>query len=70
MDIRPLSELAAYRERHNPPLSRGDLAKQMNVSSVTIFRWEKGQRRPDRRYVPTIAEMTGVSALELMGVGE
>jgi transcriptional regulator with XRE-family HTH domain len=70
MDMRPLPELAEYRERQNPPLSRGDLAKQLDVSSVTIFRWEKGQRRPDKRYIPTIAEMTGVSPLELMGVSE
>lgn len=70
MDMRPLPELAEFRERQVPPLSRGDLAKRLAVSSVTIFRWEKGQRRPDKRFIPAIAEMTGVPPLELMGVSE
>lgn len=65
--IRPLPELTKYRE--DLGLSRGKLAESMGVSAVTIWRWETGERRPARKYVPKVAEMTGIPAVELMGVG-
>lgn len=65
-DARPLSELVAYREREN--LSRAELADKFGVSRETIFRWETGQRRPDKAFIPQISKLTGVPILELMGL--
>lgn len=70
MHIRPLHELAEYRANHNPPLSRSALADMMGVSRAAVSRWEAGKRRPDKQYVPRLAELTGVSPLELMGMAE
>lgn len=67
---RPLRELKTYRQEHEPPLSRSALAKSLGVSRQTVHRWEEGKRRPDKRYVPTLSEMTGVPILELMGIAE
>lgn len=68
MDIRPLTELADYRARQTPPLSRSALADQIGVSRAAVSRWEAGKRRPDKRLIPLIAELTGVSPLELAGL--
>lgn len=67
-NVRPLPELAEYRERQTPPLSRTALARQLGVSRPTIWRWERGVRRPDRKHAPKLAELTGVPVLEIVGV--
>jgi transcriptional regulator with XRE-family HTH domain len=67
---RPLPELKAYRKRQRPPLSVTALAEKMGVSPAAVSRWESGKRRPDKKFVPTLAKMTGVPALELMGVAK
>ena len=63
---RPLPELTAYRKARK--LSRRALGEILGVTETTVWRWEAGQRRPDREFVPALAEMTGVPAAELMGV--
>jgi transcriptional regulator with XRE-family HTH domain len=68
MNIRPLRELAEYRERQDPPLSQEAFARQMGITKATVSRWEAGKRRPDRKYVPMLAEITGVTPLELTGL--
>ena len=37
-------EVLKYRSRHR--LSQADLARILGVSTVTVLRWEKGQRVP------------------------
>lgn len=65
---RPLPELKAYREQRE--LSVKGLADELGVSAAAISRWETGERRPHKKYVPIISELTGVPPLELMGVAE
>lgn len=68
MARRPLPELAEYRERQNPPLTRSALADKIGVSRATISRWESGKRSVDKPFVPVVSELTGVPVLELMGM--
>jgi transcriptional regulator with XRE-family HTH domain len=70
MAPRPLPELTAYRERHDPPLSRSALADIFGVSRATVSRWEAGKRSVDRVHVPKVSEITGIPPLELMGYPE
>lgn len=57
--------LRAYRERHQPPLSRAALADQLGVGRPTLFRWESGSRKIDERLLPHVAKETGIPAKEL-----
>lgn len=66
MAPRPLPELEAYRAKLN--LSRKAFGAQLGVSSVTVYRWEKGERKPDRKFAPAISELINVPILTLMGV--
>ncbi len=68
--IRPLPELRGYRERQHPPLSQRELADKLGVTRATVCRWEAGKRRPDDQHIPTVAKMTGIPILELMGMRE
>ena len=68
MSGRPLPELVKYRESNN--LSREQLADEIGVKPVTIWRWEAGTRRPDRKFAPKISALTGISVAELMGASE
>ena len=62
--------LADYRARHQPPLSRTELAVKLGVSPATVWRWEKGERTPDRKYLPELSRLTGAPIIELIGLEE
>lgn len=49
--------LKQYREKLN--VSREDLAKKLNVSSVTVWRWETGQAYPRASELKKIADWSG-----------
>ena len=57
--------LAAYRARQVPPLSQRDLARLLNVSRETIWRWETGARMPDPHKIPLITAKTGIPGPQL-----
>lgn len=58
--------LTRYREEHSLSLTK--LASEMGVSKATLSRWESGQRRPSRRFLPLIARLTKTSIPALMGM--
>lgn len=60
--------LEAYRHRADPPMSKALLAREIGVNRATVGRWERGERTPDRKYLPTIAKLTGASISELIGL--
>jgi transcriptional regulator with XRE-family HTH domain len=60
--IHPLQQ---FRDRHEPPLSRRDLAKLLGVSPASVTRWENGKRLPEKKLLPLISEQTGISPEQL-----
>jgi transcriptional regulator with XRE-family HTH domain len=56
--------LVKYRN-DNGRQSQEALAKTLEVSSVTVSRWETGARKIDRAILPRIVERTGIPAAEL-----
>lgn len=65
---RPLAELVAYREKRK--LSRRAMAEEIGVRPNTIWRWEAGEQRPDREYLPKLSQITGLSPAEIVGLAE
>ena len=57
--------LRAYRERHQPPLSRAALASLLDVGRPTLFRWESGARKIAETHLSKVSERTGIPAREL-----
>lgn len=57
--------LKAYRRRHDPPLSKSQLAKRLGVSRVAVSRYESGSRKPDLKLLAKFTAETGISAEEL-----
>lgn len=57
--------LRAYRESHQPPLSRAALASLLGVGRPTLFRWESGARKIDENLLAHVSEQTGIPAKEL-----
>lgn len=57
--------LKLFREKHVPPLSQESLADLLNVSRVTVTRWESGARKVDDGLVPKVSLVTGISPAEL-----
>lgn len=57
--------LEAFRKNQTPVLSQAALAAMLQVKRVTVYRWEKGDRFPDRKHWPRIKEVTGLSADDL-----
>jgi transcriptional regulator with XRE-family HTH domain len=55
--------LREFREQHG--MSQVELARKIGVSSVTVSRWETGQRRIDPKFLPKIAEQTGINKKQL-----
>jgi transcriptional regulator with XRE-family HTH domain len=66
MRFRPLKELRQFREENN--LSQQLLAESLGVTPAAVSRWETGERRPDRSYIPHLASMTGIDLMTLLGV--
>ncbi len=59
--------LTKYREE-NGDMSKAALARLLGVHKPQITRWENGQRSPRRPTAQLIAEKTGISPAELMGL--
>lgn len=57
--------LKLYRERQDPPLSQERLAGLLDVSRVTVTRWESGARKMDGELVPKVSLVTGIPPAEL-----
>lgn len=57
--------LKTYRESQNPPLSRPALARELGVDRLTVYRWEKGERKIGREKLPEVSEKTGIPKSEL-----
>lgn len=43
-------------------LSQEALAKKLGVTSVTVSRWETGERKIAPRHIPAVSRETGLSA--------
>lgn len=52
--------LKAFRENQDPPLSQQQLAAFLEVSRVTVTRWEAGKRKIDEEQLPKVSEKTGI----------
>lgn len=55
-----VSPLKTFRENQNPPLSQQQLADLLDVSRVTVTRWESGARKVDQDLLPKVSETTGI----------
>lgn len=64
-DMDCIHPLKAFRERHDPPLSQGQLAKLLDVNRVDVTRWENGTRKPGVKTLPKIVEKTGIAPAAL-----
>lgn len=60
-----LHPLRAYRDQTGQKLR--EVADHFGVRTNTVWRWENGERRPDDKYLPKMAELTGASYEELLG---
>lgn len=57
--------LAEFRENHTPPLSQADLATLLDVQRQSVWRWETGERFPERNLWEKIEKLTGLNAIDL-----
>jgi transcriptional regulator with XRE-family HTH domain len=57
--------LKTFRESQTPPLSQEQLAKLLNVSRVTVTRWESGARKIDDGKLPNVSAKTGIPRTKL-----
>lgn len=57
--------LTAFRKRHVPPLSKGELAARLGVSRVAVHRYESGERKPKINLLQKITAETGIPAEQL-----
>lgn len=55
--------LTAYRAERG--MSRDDLAAALEVSRMTVWRWETGARRIDENQLAMVVERTGIPAATL-----
>ena len=51
--------LTRYRAERG--LSQRDLAKVLDVASITVSRWERGLRNIDERLLPIVERVTGIA---------
>lgn len=56
-DIHPLK---AFREDHQPPLSKAGLARLLDVKRATVCRWETGERKIGVKSLPKVSGITGI----------
>lgn len=57
--------LKQFRANQDPPWTRDRLAKALGVERVTVWRWEKGMRFPERDLWPRILAVTGLGVDDL-----
>jgi DNA-binding transcriptional regulator YiaG len=58
------ARLASQRQRLG--LSAADFAKLIGVSSLSVYKWEKGQARPRRAQLEGIASVRGIGKREAL----
>ncbi len=56
--------LRQFREEQG--LSQEALGERLGVTGMTIYRWETGDRLPQRSQWPAIAKLTGLDAADFM----
>jgi transcriptional regulator with XRE-family HTH domain len=52
--------LQDFRKRQKPPMSRPALARFLEVSRMSVLRWEKGRQKIDGDLLPKVSEKTGI----------
>ena len=57
--------LKTFRENHTPPLSQEQLAELLDVSRVTVTRWESGARKIHDEKLPVVSAKTGIPRTKL-----
>lgn len=62
MDSHPLK---TFRESQDPPWSQSRMAEALGVKRTTVWRWERGDRFPERELWPKIRDLTGLSIDDL-----
>ncbi len=60
--MHPLTE---YRLAQKPKLSQRKLAARLGVATMTVLRWENGQRVIRDKWVGRISEATGIAPAKL-----
>jgi transcriptional regulator with XRE-family HTH domain len=56
----PAEAMKAYRKAHG--LSRAELAERLEVSRMTIWRYEETDRKIDDDVLPRLVSLTGIEA--------
>lgn len=59
MDNRPAWALRLERVRTANGMSQADLARNLNVSAMTLSRWERGLNRPSAEYLIELGKLFG-----------
>lgn len=57
--------LRAFREEQEPPLTQDQLADLLDVSRVTVWRWETHKRKVDDDLLLRVSEKTGIPKAKL-----
>ena len=63
--MKGLPGIANMREAHN--MTQEDLANRLNVSAITVSRWETGRQDPGVKRLIEIAELFGCTKDDLIG---
>ena len=69
MDNETISERIKYK-RKKMGMTQQDLANAVNVSLMTVVRWENGKRTPNTSIMPKLAKTLGTSIEYLMGLND
>ena len=64
--VRPLVEMKNWRRERG--MTRAMAAEHFQVSPVTIWRWEAGERRPARHLAARVSEEIDVPLATLLGI--
>ena len=63
-----LVKLCIKELRQRKGMSQADLAKAMNVSTVAVSQWERGEYQPTTDKLPQLAMLLGVDVSALFAV--
>jgi len=62
-----MSKLIEWIEKNTrPQLTLSELAQQMQVSLSTVSLWREGKRKPGRRVLKRLSELTGIKVEDLL----